>query len=178
MEGGESQEVAAALAKWARGALSIAALHHSDTARGGLEATSVRAPDAEWGPTKDTDADAVLFRYSESFRSRRIARPNSYCFHGVSEYCMRAPRRGGGEMRLPGQSSGGAEWGRAGGDSWPGRHSRLGNPADPNYIARPARVRAACDREKRPPYDASLSFPYDCMEGIWRLGRPPLKSRP
>ena len=64
-------------------------------------------------------------------------------------------------MRLPGKSSGSAEWRRAGADSWPGRNSWLGDPADPNYSARPARVREAIAREQCPPYDASLSCPYD-----------------
>ena len=94
VEGGESQEVAGALANWARGALSLTALHPAETPEGALDLANVRAPDGEWAPQKDSSASALLFREAESFRAHHIACANSYCFHGCGEYCMRAPRKG------------------------------------------------------------------------------------
>ena len=52
MDGGESQEVADALEKWALGALSRAAMHPADTPDGGLGFHNVRSTDAEWIPGK------------------------------------------------------------------------------------------------------------------------------
>ena len=81
MEGGESKEVAGALAKWAWGTLSLTALRPADTPEGGLDLPNVRAPDGEWGPREDRNADALLFRSAESFLAHHIACANSYYFH-------------------------------------------------------------------------------------------------
>ena len=99
MEGGESQEVADAIAKWARGALSLTALHPADTPEGVLDFPIVRAPDGEWAPREDSNADALLYRETESLRPRHIACANSHCVHGSSEYCARGPQ----ERREEGQ---------------------------------------------------------------------------
>ena len=50
MEGGESQDAADALAKWAWGTLSLTAMHPADTPDGGLDLPNVRVPDGEWAP--------------------------------------------------------------------------------------------------------------------------------
>ena len=92
MEGGEAQEVADALAKWAWGSLSLAATHPADNPEGGLDFPNVRAPGGERAPQNGRNADALLFRESGSFRENHIACADSYCFRGRVEYCMRAPQ--------------------------------------------------------------------------------------
>ena len=92
MEGGESQEVADELAKWARGALSLTEMRPADTPEGGLEMHNVRAPDGEWDPRKDRNADAPLFREAESFRPHHIACANSYFFPRIHRILHSGPQ--------------------------------------------------------------------------------------
>ena len=84
-EGGESQEVTEALAKWAWGAHSPTAMHPADTPGGDLDLPYVRAPDGEWAPRKDSNAAALLFREEESPQPHHIACANSYFFYGCVE---------------------------------------------------------------------------------------------
>ena len=65
-EGGESQEVADALAKWAWGALSPTVTHHGDTPEGGLDLPNVRTPDGVCAPKKT----ATQQRYSSGKQNR------------------------------------------------------------------------------------------------------------
>ena len=101
-ESGESHEAADAIAKCARGTLSLTAMRHADKPEGGQDVHNVRVADGDWGPTKDRNASALLFREAESTRYRHIECANSYRFHGCVEYCMRAPRRGGEKGESPG----------------------------------------------------------------------------
>ena len=95
--------------RWARGALSLAALHPADTPGGAPDTASVRAPGGEWGPPKDINADEMIPHDSEPVRHRNIARANSDCSHGYVEYFARAPGRFGGRC-APARCSGSAEW--------------------------------------------------------------------
>ena len=137
MEGGESQEVADALAKWAWGAPSLTALHPEDTPEGGLDFPNVRAPDGEWAPRKDIESESLLFREAKSPRARHIACANSQCFRGRTEYCMAPPpqerRKEGPVIRRHHQGM--PNGGGAGGDAKAGGHSRAGDSPAPRNLA-------------------------------------------
>ena len=130
MEGGESLEVADALENRALGALSPTPLHPADTPGGGLEVTSVRAPDGERAPEKETNADGMLCRESESFRPHQIACENLHFAHGCIEYCMRAPRRGGKRDSSPGEIPTECRMGKR-------REATPGHPDAPGWETRP-----------------------------------------
>ena len=65
MEDGESHDIADALAKWARRALSLTAICPADSTGDGLDAASVRASDGDWAPSKDTIESGMLLRDAE-----------------------------------------------------------------------------------------------------------------
>ena len=94
IKNGDAQEKADALAKWARGSLSLTAMRPSGRPNGELDITLARAPDGEWAPPKDSNAAGILLRGATSFREQCIACANSYCFHTFIDYCMSAPCRG------------------------------------------------------------------------------------
>ena len=94
LKNGGAQEKAGALATWARGSLSLAAMRPAGIPNGDLRITLFRAPDGEWAPPKDSNAAGLFLRGAISFRAHCIACDNSYFFHTCIDYCVRAPRRG------------------------------------------------------------------------------------
>ena len=81
IKNGGAPEKEEALAKWARGSLSLTAMRPAGRPNGELEITLVRAPDGEWAPPKDSYAAGLWLRDATSFREHCIECANPYCFH-------------------------------------------------------------------------------------------------